>query len=72
MGELIRTGPGFVFQRPAALQEPAAQTRTSGLAGLGKGWYQLRRPYVGARNSPRSQLAVSRDFIGSTRATPRS
>jgi hypothetical protein len=29
-------------------------------------------PYVGARNSPRNQLAVSRDFIGSTNATARS
>ena len=28
-------------------------------------------PYVGARNSPRSQPAVSRDFIGSTSSTTR-
>jgi len=32
---------------------------------LSVGGRQPRRPYVGARNSPRSQPAVSRDFNGS-------
>jgi len=31
----------------------------------------LRWPYVGTRNSPRSQPSVSRDFIGSTSSTTR-
>jgi hypothetical protein len=36
-----------------------------------KGWSQ-EWPYVGARNSPWNQRAVSLDFIGSTSATARS
>jgi hypothetical protein len=66
-----KTGRGFGKGDRPALSEPAARTHTSGLRRLGKGRSQLRRPYVGARNSPRNQPAVSLDSIGSTSATTR-
>ena len=40
----------------------------SGLAGPARGLMGAA-PYVGARNSPLSQPAISRDFIGSPSAT---
>ena len=45
MGELIGTGPGFVFRDRPHSPEPAAQTRTSGLRSLVQ-WVISRRPLV--------------------------
>jgi hypothetical protein len=68
----LRNGARIRQRRSARpLFQPADQTRTSGRPRLSKGRSQLRRPYVGARNSPRNQPSVRVDFIGSTSATTR-
>jgi len=80
----LRRGPGPVFSNAAVMRASSVLSLSSNVLGsdrrlMALSLPRLKRnetgrqlsPYVGARNSPRSQPTVSRGFIGSASPTTR-